>query len=84
MMKFWNPIEAYRKASQKNAEAQTRHEAHVKICIKDYTDSKGETYTAFLVDGIPVQRVTAENITTCEERLCSVRKEYINKQATAI
>lgn len=40
MMKFWNPIEAYRKASQKNAEAQTRHEAHVKICRKDGCPSR--------------------------------------------
>lgn len=40
MMKIWNPIEAYRKASQRSQEAQTRHEANTKICIGDYTDSK--------------------------------------------
>lgn len=60
MIKIWNPIEAYRKASQRSQEAQTRHEANTKICIGDYTDSKGATYTALIIDGIPVQRVTAE------------------------
>lgn len=52
MMKIWNPIEAYRKASQRSQEAQTRHEANTKICIGDYTDSKGATYTALIIDGI--------------------------------
>ena len=83
MMKIWNPIEAYRKASQRSQEAQTRHEANTKICI-DYTDSKGATYTALIIDGIPVQRVTADNIQSCEKQLCSVRQEYIDKRtATA-
>ena len=45
MMKFWNPIEAYRKASQRAKNEQTRHEAKSKICIGDYTDSNGNTYT---------------------------------------
>jgi hypothetical protein len=81
MMKIWNPIEAYRKASQRSQEAQTRHEANTKICIGDYTDSKGATYTALIIDGIPVQRVTADNIQSCEEQLCSVRQEYIDKRA---
>lgn len=44
MMKIWNPVEAYRKASQHNKNEQIRHEAKVKICIGDYTDSKGVTY----------------------------------------
>lgn len=81
MMKIWNPIEAYRKASQRSQEAQTRHEANTKICIGDYTDSKGATYTVLIIDGIPVQRVTADNIQRCEEQLCSVRQEYIDKRA---
>lgn len=78
MIKIWNPIEAYRKASQRS------HEANTKICIGDYTDSKGATYTALIIDGIPVQRVTADNIQSCEKQLCSVRQEYIDKRtATA-
>lgn len=84
MMKIWNPIEAYRKASQRSQEAQTRHEANTIICIGDYTDSKGATYIALIIDGIPVQRVTADNIQSCEKQLCSVRQEYIDKRtATA-
>lgn len=39
MMKIWNPVEAYRKASQHNKNEQIRHEAKVKICIGDYTDA---------------------------------------------
>ena len=80
MMKIWNPVEAYRKASQHNKNEQIRHEAKVKICIGDYTDSKGETYTAFIVEGIPILRVTADNIQGCEAQLCNVRKEYIEKR----
>lgn len=80
MMKLWNPIRAIRQYNQRTAEAQTRHEAKTKICIGDYTDSKGETYTAFIVEGIPILRVTADNIQGCEAQLCNVRKEYIEKR----
>ena len=41
-MKIWNPVEAYRKASQHNKNEQIRHEAKSKICIGDYTDSTGK------------------------------------------
>ena len=81
MMKIWNPVEAYRKASQHNKNEQIRHEAKSKICIGDYTDSKGVTYTALMIDGIPVQRITADNIVESELLLDSVRKEYF-KQAS--
>lgn len=84
MMKFWNPIEAYSKASQRAKNEQTRHEAKSKICIGDYTDSNGNTYTALLIDGIPVHRITADNITENEVQLTAVRKEYYNKRANAI
>ena len=75
MMKIWNPVEAYRKASQHNKNEQIRHEAKCKICIGDYTDSKGVTYTALMIDGIPVQRITADNIVESELLPDSVRKE---------
>lgn len=83
MMKIWNPVEAYRKASQHNKNEQIRHEAKSKICIGDYTDSKGVTYTALMIDGTPVQRITADNIVESELLLDSVRKEYFNKRAIA-
>ena len=83
MMKIWNPVEAYRKASQRAKNEQTRHEAKSKICIGDYTDSNGNTYTALLIDGIPVHRITADNIVESELLLDSVRKEYFNKRAIA-
>ena len=54
MMKIWNPVEAYRKASQHYKNEQIRHEAKSKICIGDYTDSNGVTYTALMIDGIPI------------------------------
>lgn len=84
MMKLWNPIEAYHKMSQRAKNEQTRHEAKSKICIGDYTDSNSNTYTALLIDGIPVHRITADNITESEIQLTAVRKEYYNKRATAI
>ena len=83
MMKIWNPVEAYRKASQHNKNKQIRHEAKAKICIGDYTDSNGVTYTALMIDGIPIQRITADNIVESELLLDSVRKEYFNKRAIA-
>ena len=49
-----------------------------------YTDSNGNTYTALLIDGIPVHRITADNITESEVQLTAVRKEYYNKRANAI
>lgn len=84
MMKLWNPVEAYRRASQRAKNEQTHHEANSKICIGDYTDSNGITYTALLIDGIPVHRITADNIAESEIQLTAVRKEYYNKRATAI
>ena len=45
--------------------------------------SKGVTYTALLIDGIPIQRITADNIVESELLLDSVRKEYFNKRAIA-
>lgn len=71
-----NPISAWLKeGKQKTLEA----EAKAKIRISDYTTSKGETITAFLVDGIFVQRVTSENIQAVEKQLRELRTEYINK-----
>ena len=83
MMKIWNPVEAYRKASQHYKNEQIRHEAKSKICIADYTDSNGVTYTALMIDGIPIQRITADNIVESELLLDSVRKEYFNKRTLA-
>lgn len=84
MRKIWNPIKAYRNAVQRNADERTRYEAQAKICIKDYTDSKGNTYTALIINGIPAQRVLPENIKKCEAQLLSMRQEYIDKRASAI
>lgn len=81
-MKLWNPIEAYRKVSQRTKSEQIRHEATSKIRIGDYTGSNEVTYTAFLVDGIPVRRITADNLIESELLLMSVRKEYYNKRIT--
>lgn len=41
MMKIWNPVEAYRKASQHNKNEQIRHEAKSKICIGELHRQQG-------------------------------------------
>lgn len=81
MMRFWNPIEAYRKASQRAKNEQTRHEAKSKICIGDYTDSNGITYTALMIDGIPVHRITADNISR-ERDSADSRAQGVLQQAS--
>ncbi len=84
MMKLWNPIEAYRKASLRSRDERAHYEANAKICIRDYTDSKGATYTALLIDGIPVHRITADNIAESENQMVAIRKEYYNKRMAEI
>jgi hypothetical protein len=36
-----------------------------------------------MIDGIPIQRITADNIVESELLLDSVRKEYFNKRTIA-
>ncbi len=84
MRKLWNPFEAYRRASQKNKAEQTRHDATTRICIRDYTDSNGNTYTALMVDSIPVHHITADNISESELLLTAIRNEYYNKRMEAV
>ena len=80
MIKLWNPVEAYRKMSQRAKNEHTRHEATARICIRDYTDSQGHTYTALMVDSIPVHHITADNIANSELLLAKIRTEYCNKR----
>jgi hypothetical protein len=80
MIKLWNPIKAYRRASQRAKNEQAQNEAKRKICIGDYTDSNGSTFTALLIDGIPVHRITADNIVESEMMMQRARKEYFNKK----
>ena len=84
MMKIWNPIEAYRR----QASVARRHRHATRLTPKfasGTTPTARERHTpALIIDGIPVQRVTADNIQSCEKQLCSVRQEYIDKRtATA-
>lgn len=80
MMKLWNPFEAYRRMNHKAKCEQAYHESIAKICIRDYTDSLHKTYTALLIDGIPVHRITADNIVESEAQMENIRKEYYNKR----
>lgn len=76
MIGIKNPISDWlNEGKQKAVEA----EAKAKIRISDYTASNGETYTALLVDGIFVMRITSDNIQEAEKQLENLRIEYINK-----
>lgn len=76
MVKIKNPVSAWlEEGKQKALEA----EAKAKIRISDYTDAKGSTFTALIIDNIFVERITADNISNVEERLQKLRSEYINK-----
>ena len=76
MVTIENPISAWlNEGRQKALEA----EAKSKIRITDYTNSKGVTFTALVVDGIFVERVKSDNISEIESQLLSLRSEYINK-----
>jgi hypothetical protein len=76
MVTIKNPISAWlNEGKQKALEA----EAKAKIRITDYTNSKGVTFTALVVDGIFVERVKSDNISEIESQLLSLRSEYINK-----
>lgn len=76
MVTIKNPISAWlNEGKQKALEA----EAKAKIRIADYTNSKGVTFTALVVDGIFVEQVKSDNISEIESRLLSLRSEYISK-----
>nr|DAH41681.1 MAG TPA: hypothetical protein [Bacteriophage sp.] len=76
MVTIKNPISAWlNEGKQKALEA----EAKAKIRITDYTNSKGVTFTALVVDGIFVEQVKSDNISEIESRLLSLRSEYISK-----
>lgn len=77
MVAIKNPISAwFNESRQKTLEA----EAEAKIRITDYTNSKGATFTALVVDGIFVERVKSDNISEIESRLLSLRSEYISRR----
>jgi hypothetical protein len=76
MVTIKNPFADWiNKNQQKTLEAEVKS----RIRISDYTDSEGNIFTALLVDGIFVKRVTKDNIQATEKQLKELRIEYINK-----
>lgn len=77
MVTIKNPISAWLNEGKQKA---LEDEAKAKIRITDYTNSKGVTFTALVVDGIFVEQVKSDNISDVESRLLSLRSEYISKR----
>ena len=81
MMKIWNQVEAYRKASQHNKNEQIRHEAKVKICIGDYTDDRSMR-TLFRTLQANIDRNNEKYEEKCERnRQIAMEREKKRKEA---